>query len=380
MATDSLELETISEKKSDPPTKKQKRQKRAVQQTDSNGIVENGNGSLTESIPAPTSKRSSKKKHIEATLEAPTTPEPTDQNLLESENAFTPVRGIESTGSDRSDPQKFQKFELSTLTDEEDNQQERDQRLNHQPLQYITTDQSTTSPMVQSFTSGENDAVEIHEFSFGDIDAYLEIYFETLSNRLNHFIGNNEQLNEFRKAMKNRLNTDRNSREYQNVLIGKINGEVVSAVTLAFPSETPTVSNDNLLPQSNSCLTPIRRWILRHANYVPTNMEECYIEMIGVRSAFRNHGIGAAMLECVEHFARQAGATLLTIHTNDDRLRNYFQRFGFNLDHTDNSAIWKWMIERQNTHKMAKTISSDGENMDHHGGYTNDSMIDSEIE
>ncbi len=301
-----------------------------------------------------------------------------DQNPPESDEVFTPVRGIQSNGSDRTDLRKYQKVELTTLTDEEDDKHEQKPRENIQPLHHITTDQGTISPMVQSFISGDNDAVEIHEFSFADIDAYLEIYFDTLNNRLRHFIGDNEQLDEFRKAMKTRLSTDRNSREYQNVLLGKINGEVVSAVTLAFPGDTATVSNDNLLPQSNSCLTSIRRWMLRHANYSPTNIEECYIEMIGVKSAFQNHGIGAAMLECVEHFARQAGAKLLTIHVNGLRLRNYFERYGFHLDTTDNSAFWKWIVERQSSTKLSKPLPPEEENNDFTtGSYINESMAGS---
>ena len=113
-------------------------------------------------------------------------------------------------------------------------------------------------------------------------------------------------------------------------------------------------------------------------------MEECYIEMIGVKSAYRNHGIGAAMLECVEHFARQAGALLLTVHTNSDQLKNYFERFGFTIDHSDSSALWKWMVERESITKMSKTISpNDGNNdypMDSTGSYINESMIGSEAE
>ena len=35
--------------------------------------------------------------------------------------------------------------------------------------------------MVSSYTAGgENDVVEIHEFTYADIDTYLDIYFDTL--------------------------------------------------------------------------------------------------------------------------------------------------------------------------------------------------------
>jgi GNAT superfamily N-acetyltransferase len=238
--------------------------------------------------------------------------------------------------------------------------------------------------MVQSYTSGDNDVIEIHEFSLVDIDAYLDIYFETLNNRLRHFIGDDEQLQQFRLATKNRITSDTNSREYQNVLLGKMNGEVVAAVTLSFPGETTTISNTHILPQASSCLTSIRRWMIRNANYIPSNMEECYIEMIGVKNPYRNHGIGAAMLECVEHFARQAGAVLLTVHISGDQLRNYFQRFGFLIENTDNSAFWKWLVERQSTQKMAKPISPSDENtdypMDNTSSYINESMVGSQDE
>jgi predicted GNAT family acetyltransferase len=163
-----------------------------------------------------------------------------------------------------------------------------------------------------------------------------------------------------------------------------MNGEVLAAITMSFPGETPTISPISVAPEQSSCLTSIRRWMTQKANYIPTNMEECYIEMIGVKSAYRNHGIGAAMLECVEHFARQAGAVLLTIHISGDQLRNYFQRFGFLIDNTDNSAFWKWIVERQSTQKMTKPISPSDENtdypMDNTSSYINESMVGSQDE
>jgi hypothetical protein len=63
--------------------------------------------------------------------------------------------------------------------------------------------------MVQSYTSGDNDVIEIHEFSLVDIDAYLDIYFETLDNRLRHYIGEDEQLQQFRVSMKNRISKNK---------------------------------------------------------------------------------------------------------------------------------------------------------------------------
>jgi hypothetical protein len=384
MATDSLELETINEKKSAAPIKKPKRGKRALQSTNSNGDIENGNGSLTDSIPTRLSKHSKSKKTHDLSPETSIQSQPSDQtsnkNAYQVNRPLTAVNSSPPSEKRLENASKFRSIELNTVTDEDDDD-EREQRKNIQPIDPLMNNFDT---MVQSYTSGDNDVIEIHEFSIADIDAYLDIYFETLNNRLRHFIGEDEQLQQFRLAMKNRINSNTNSREYQNVLLGKMHGEVVAAVTLSFPGETTTIPNDNLLPQANSCLTSIRRWMIRNANYIPKNIEECYIEMIGVKGTFRNNGIGAAMLECIEHFARQAGAYLLTVHTSGDRLRAYFQRFGFVIDHTDNSAFWKWTVERQTIQKMCKTISTKDENndypMDNTDSYINESMAESEIE
>lgn len=158
-----------------------------------------------------------------------------------------------------------------------------------------------------------------------------------------------------------------------------MNGEVVAAVTMSFPGDTPTIPHVSEDPGQNSCMKPMRGWMIRKANYVPTNMEECYIEMIGVKKSYQKRGVGAAMLECVEHYARQAGATLLTIHTVGVELRSYFERFGFNVDHTDNSAFWKWVVERQTVNKLSKAIPAEGEaNGDYAvGSYLNESIAES---
>lgn len=374
MATDSLELEDIHEKKISSPTKKRKRNKRAAQTNHSNGILENGHD---EQLDLQLSKSSNGENHLDLSI-------PSDRNTFDFDQPLTPQDNPSSKVKQSVDSSKLQQYELSTVTDDDDDEHLQRGSEKIYPTDYITTDQSTASAMGQSYTSGEHDAVEIHEFSLADLDAYLELYFTTLDNRLRSFIGGDEQLEQFRKAVKDRITSDRNAREYQNVLLGKINGEVVAAVTLVFPGEPTTVSNENILPQATSCFTSIRRWILRNANYKPTNMEECYIEMIGVRTPFQNRGIGAAMLECVEHFARQAGAHILTIHINENRVQGYFERFGFLLDQTDNSAIWKWAVERQNTHKMFKLISNDDEERDNQAdnasGYVNESMMDSEAE
>ena len=155
-----------------------------------------------------------------------------------------------------------------------------------------------------------------------------------------------------------------------------MNGEVLAAVTMAFSGEPPTVPLTYENPAQNSCLRSIRRWLVRRSNYVPANTEECYIEMLGVKTDYQNHGIGSAMLECVEHFARQAGAKLLTVHVNGVRLRTYFERYGFTLDHTDNSGFWKWIVERQGSVKLSKPLLSE-DNDYTTGGYTNESVIGS---
>ena len=379
MATDSLELEDIQELKHVSPTKKRKRTKRTVQANNSNGTIENGSDSQIDSIPSRFSKSSNGTNHRDSPVDTSITSQPSDRNTYDFDQANNHLNLKEKTSAESP---KFQRYELSTVTDDDD-EDLREQRERVHPTDYINSDQRTTSAMGQSYTSGDHDAVEIHEFSLGDLDAYLDLYFTTLDNRLRHFIGEADQLEQFRRSFKDRITSDRNAREYQNVLLGKINGEVVAAVTLVFPGEPTTISNENILPQVNSCFASIRRWLLRNANYKPTNMEECYIEMIGVKKPFQNHGIGAAMLECIEHFARQAGAHILTIHVNSDRLQGYFQRFGFVLDHTDNSAIWKWAVERQNTHKMLKLISNDDETRDHqtdnNSGFINESMTGSEL-
>lgn len=173
------------------------------------------------------------------------------------------------------------------------------------------------------------------------------------------------------------LDSNSNAREYQNVLLGKMNGEVLAAVTMAFPGETPTIPLTTETPGQSSCLTSIRRWMVRKSNYVPNNTDECYIEMLGVKGDYQNHGIGSAMLECVEHFARQAGAKSLTVHVNGARLRTYFERYGFALDQSDNSAFWKWIVERENSLKLSKALLSDEENDYPPGSYTNESVMGS---
>lgn len=242
----------------------------------------------------------------------------------------------------------------------------------------VHPDAMISSLTTDAATSVDQDVIEIHQFSLVDIDAYLDIYFDALDNRLRHLIGTSEELEQFRSAMKNRIISDRNARERKNVLLGKMHEEVVAAVLLTFSTETCSISNEQLSRQSQTCLTSLYRWMAAKANYHPADAGECYIEMIGVKSAHRSRGIGAAMLECVEHFAQQAGARILTIHAGGDLEKGFFQRSGFDFDRSDNSAWWKSFVEKQGIQKMIKTISSNENNAPNNTrSYVNGSMVDS---
>ncbi|CAF2596615.1 unnamed protein product [Rotaria sp. Silwood2] len=343
-------------------TKARKRGTRApLRPVDSNGYMENGNMSM------PSPKNISTSRNNQSTA-------------LETSTYSQQSNKSNFTNTDRS--RKSDNYEVTSIPDEDDlygREKKPVSQTLSQPSQAMTDNDNT---MVSSFTTGgDNDVIEIHQFSTGDVDAYLDIYFETLDNRLRHFIGDDEELQRFRAAMKSRINSNPNAREYQNVLLGKINGEVLAAVTMLFPKETPTIPETSDIVPQNTCLTSMHRWMARKANYVPTNIEECYIEMIGVKSAYRNHGIGSAMLECVEQFARQAGANLLTIHTNGQRLRNYFERFGFVIDTTDNSQFWKWVVERQSIYKLSKVLPPDEEDFyQRANSYVSESLADSTFE
>ncbi|CAF2338647.1 unnamed protein product [Rotaria sp. Silwood2] len=382
MSTHGLHFEQSDEKNSTNINASRPRTKPTKQNLsfmNSDGVIENGHGLFSETISSRPSKRSGNQSINESNSEMSTYSQPTVRSSNLNNPALhltlTPVESFQSNATNLDNVSNFQQIELSTVTDDDENDGKKQKKV-VPPKDYRIPDHD---PIITSYTSAsESDIIEIHEFSFADVDAYLDIYFEMLHNRLAHFIGDRDQLQQFRMKMKNRINSDTNSREYQNVLLGKMNGEVVAAVTLLFPSETTTVTNDHILPEENSCLTSIRRWMIRNANYIPTVANECYIEMIGVKSSYRNQGIGAALLECVEYFAQGAGALLLTVHTNEEQLTNYFQRFGFIIDHSDNSAYWKWAVERQKIAKMSKIITPHNENddayMDNGSSYANESM------
>ena len=242
----------------------------------------------------------------------------------------------------------------------------------------VDPDAMTSSTTSGGATSVDQDMIEVHQFSVADIDAYLDIYFDALNNRLRYLIGTGEELEQFRSAMKNRIISHPNARERKNVLLGKMHEEVVAAVLLTFSTETCTISNEQLSRQSHTCLTSLYRWMAAKANYHPADAGECYIEMIGVESSHRSRGIGSAMLECAENFAQQAGARLLTIHAGGDLEKGFFQRSGFEFDRADNSAWWKSFVEKQGIQKMIKTISSNENNaLNDMQSYVNGSMVDS---
>ncbi|CAF3619358.1 unnamed protein product [Rotaria socialis] len=367
------------------PSKRSQIPTRSRHSANSNGIMENGNVSLSESIPSKQPKQFEKILVNESTLEESIHSPLNYSNavMYPSESPSAPVQSSLSTEATIDPMSKYQQIELATVTDDDDYDDiDRHPQKSQQSKDTGTIDHDAFLTSVT--TLSESDVIEIHEFSLADIDAYLDIYFEVLQNRLAHFIGEDDQIQRFRTAVKSRINNDLNAREFRNVLLGKINGEVVAAVTLSFPEETTTISNNDILPQVDSCIKSMRRWMVRNANYIPKNTNECYIEMIGVKNSYRNHGIGAALLECVEHFARQAEALLLTVHTNGEQLRNYFTRFGFMIDHSDSSALWKWAVERQSINKMSKLISLDSgnnyDNADNTGSYVNGSIVESELE
>lgn len=301
-----------------------------------------------------------------------------ETNRTRTPTRRTPLRPADSNGGmengevSKANTQLSQRIEnMSSLS--EHNYNGLDTRTSAETSEYDNT-------MYTSYTTGsvgENDIVEIHQFSLADIDAYLDIYFETLDYRLRRYIGNGEQIQQFRLETKNRITNNANAREFQNVLLGKMSSEVVAAVTMSFPDETPTIPYTFNTPDrsSLSCLKSLHHWMAKKSNYIPTNVDECYIEMIGVKKSYRNHGIGAAMLECVEQFARQAGAKSLTIHTPNQQLQTYFERFGFNTDNSDNTAFWKWIFERQSNTKLSKALLSDDENHDFtSSGYVNETL------
>lgn len=188
MDTDGFPLQAISERSgieennpspspppssppSSPSTTVKKQKKRApLRPVDSNSGIENGDISTSKYNPPATINISN---HTEKSIES----KPLDADRIK----------------------KFNTYEVTSLHDDSD-----DKYISERPSQLVSEHDTT---MVSSYTTGagDNDVIEIHQFSTADIDAYLDIYFETLDGRLRRYIGQNEQLQQFRVAMKNRL-------------------------------------------------------------------------------------------------------------------------------------------------------------------------------
>jgi len=202
MDIDGFPLAAISEKSiiDDNPTsiKSTKRYKRApLRPADSNGGMENGDISTSKYDPPAT---------LEMSLHSDRSNEPTS---LHSE------RSNEPSSSDIDQTRKYNAYEVTSLPDDDsdDNYQPNGKIVSERPSQ-ITSEHT----MVSSYTTGagDNDVIEIHQFSSADIDAYLDIYFETLDNRLRRYLGEDEQLQQFRVAMKNRIRKNKFNKKKRN--------------------------------------------------------------------------------------------------------------------------------------------------------------------
>ena len=158
----------------------------------SDASMENGYASITASLESP--KRSAKPLASRGKLQETTDP-PEDAAV--------------------SRKSKFKQVEMISIPDEDDNNDDDDDDNGGQEsgVGMERPSQRTTDPdtMISSFTTGgESDVVEIHQFSVADIDVYLDIYFETLANRLRRHIGSEDQVRQFRTDMKTRIsNVDR---------------------------------------------------------------------------------------------------------------------------------------------------------------------------
>jgi hypothetical protein len=110
-------------------------------------------------------------------------------------------QSVESPSRNSEQIKKYNQYEVNSVADDDDRTE------SQRPSQLITDRDST---MLSSYTTGgggagDNDVIEIHQFSSADIDAYLDIYFETLDSRLRHYIGQDEQFQKFLIEMKNRI-------------------------------------------------------------------------------------------------------------------------------------------------------------------------------
>ncbi|CAF0842061.1 unnamed protein product [Didymodactylos carnosus] len=386
MDNDNFVLEKIPEKSSNTYVLTPKiRPRIKIQPHDTDGVVLTANGLLTngnksqsdnDTDPDGKTERDSTKKSVPerpSTISNNSNPErPSTMSNNSNKQILSNKNSVASTSVTQPPPTTSLRtittpnFTNVEMTDVHDTDEEYDEDRDHM------------DPTMGDDHYHDGDELEVHQLSVGDIDAYLDIYFETLDNRLKHLIGDEQQLTEFRTATKERIKSDPNSREYQTVLLGKIGGEVLAAVTMLFNGDQTTIARTQLKnQQQRGCFSSIRNWMVNKANYTPIYTEECYIEMIGVKANYRRQGIGAAMLECVEHFARKAGARWLTIHIQG-RLRDYFERYGFQVAHTDYSPLWKWFVERESSEKLTKQIAVEEEDEGGTAGqdslYINESM------
>lgn len=131
-------------------------------------------------------------------------------NTSKNNNTLILKTSVRSVPSNRShshgggdETGEFHHYELTSVVGEEQNRQ-REKRL-IAPKFSISINEHDTIMESSVVTSGDNDVIEIHQFSSSDVDAYLDIYFETLSYRLKCYVGEDEVVQQFRVAMKNRI-------------------------------------------------------------------------------------------------------------------------------------------------------------------------------
>ena len=130
-----------------------------------------------------------------------------DISTMKYEKTTSLDTSIHSERSDAIASPKFESLnhhEVISLHNEYDEVQLARKTLSEQPSQ-LQSERDHTRLSSYTAGSGENDVIEIHQFSTADLDAYLDIYFNTLDNRLRHYIGQDEQLRQFRDTMKKRI-------------------------------------------------------------------------------------------------------------------------------------------------------------------------------
>ena len=152
----------------------------------SDASMENGYASINVSLDSP--KRSSNPPASRGKLNATT--DPPEDTAVSRKSKFKQVEMVSIPDEDDDD-------------DDDDDDDGQESGVGMQRPSQRTTDPDT---MISSFTTGgESDVVEIHQFSLLDIDVYLDIYFETLENRLRRHIGTEDQVRQFRADMKTRI-------------------------------------------------------------------------------------------------------------------------------------------------------------------------------